>query len=39
LSKEDGDETTPIGKLIKKHEVVDTIDKGKTKKQKVENKD
>jgi hypothetical protein len=31
LSKENGDETTPIGKLIRKHEVIDPINKGKTK--------
>ncbi len=39
LSKEDGDEIVPIKKLIKKHEVVDLMYKGKVKEQKVENKD
>ncbi len=40
LSEENEDETTPIGNLISKQEIViDIIDKGKTKEQKVENKD
>ncbi len=39
FSKEDEDETTPIGKLIRKLEVIDPINKGKAKRQKVGNKD
>jgi hypothetical protein len=29
--KKDGDETMPIGKLIRKHEIIDPIDKNKAK--------
>jgi hypothetical protein len=36
---EEEDETVPIEKLIRKQKVVDPTDKGKTKEQKVENKD
>ncbi len=39
LSKEDEDETTPIGKSIRKLEVINPTNKGKTKEQKVGNKD
>jgi hypothetical protein len=39
LLEEDEDETMPIKKLIRKQEVIDPIDKGKTNEQKVENKD
>jgi hypothetical protein len=40
LSKEEEeDETTPIGKLIRKQEVVNPTGKCKAKEQKVENKD
>ncbi len=31
LSEKDGDEIMPIGKLIRKHEIIDPIDKNKAK--------
>jgi hypothetical protein len=35
---EDEDETTPIKKLIRKEDIVNPINKGKAKEQKMENK-